>query len=311
DKLIFLPTRAKNIWISDKDLQNWEKIQYKNKLEENAQNIALQGLLYKNKLYIIGANYPAIMCMDSDKKITYIHKPYKRLTEIHNKVKDVYFRKDYVLKDSVLYLASCLDNYVLKLSLDDHNYEWEKVGNRGNRYSGIALSGKKFWLSPRDNMSKIVKWDGQNEVEEIDLPAKFKKCKYPFLGVLCDEKKIFFPGKEQGESIIYSSCGEMTVIKGQYQFCKWFDPGERCEQFVDGSMKYIRRNGETWDVSIEISRDGWRDFIRKNLSGYQLTKESALIRLEDMLKMFSKTEIETYTVNKDFCGDIAWPLVKA
>lgn len=292
DELIYIPWRAGAIWFSDLDLQNWGKVEYENRLKERISNAALQAVLYGERLFIIGADYPAMICLDlNSKKITYIREPYQRPIREKKKQRDIFFRKDYVLKDGFLYLASCLDNYVLKMNLDTFSFEWKEVGSRANKYSGIAWDGEYFWLSPRTN-TPVVKWDGKNCTEEISLPDGFKNPRTLFHGIVYTGEILLLPGKNQPNSlIVYPETGNLSVTEGQYWFYQRLNGDEFLAQRTDGQMQLIHDKNENQSFFCRISSDAFMQFIQENHGDYgsyfkQVRKENTLIGLEEMLEIF-------------------------
>lgn len=64
-------------------------------------------------------------------------------------LKDAFFRTHHAVRGEWLYLASCVDNTVLKFNLKTNEYKWLSIGSDDNKFSGIVYSLNDFWLSPR------------------------------------------------------------------------------------------------------------------------------------------------------------------
>lgn len=298
DELIFAPMKAKKIWIYNLKTRVWHYLERKN-LENNQTDMEMfEAVLYENRLFIIGSNYPAIICLNlQTESITYIEKPYERLKEKKEKLADCYFRCGYVQKENYLYLASSLENLVLEFNMDTYDYKWVKVGDDKNRYSGIACDGKNFWLAPRLNTA-IVKWDGVDTVTEYLLPIEFQVEKYHFLGVVCVHDKIIFPGMLSPYEIVISDLErvEMRVAKGQYNFYKKINNVLLANQDLEGkiNIKYLEGIDKNYNCFIKKER------ISKYLKNKKidiiehlktnLVRESDMLNGSDFIEQVSKMD---------------------
>mgnify|MGYP003359352554 CR=1 FL=1 len=113
-------------------------------------------------MYLIGSSYPAIIKLDVSKmKAEYIKEPFIEKVKKMGELKDAFFRTHHAVRGEWLYLASCVDNTVLKFNLKTNEYKWLSIGSDDNKFSGIVYSLNDFWLSPRTT-EKIIKWDGMN-----------------------------------------------------------------------------------------------------------------------------------------------------
>ena len=219
DKLIFVPMTAKKIWIYNLETHTWKGYERKKIGDGKTKDEMFQGVLWKNVLYLIGSNYPAIIRMDLEsEKIDYIEEPYVRLKEKREEILDCYFRTDYVQKNNLIYMATCLDNMILVFNMDTLEWNWEVVGNKGNTYSGITYYENNFWLAPRRN-SPIVKWNGKTKWKEYSLPAEFELEKFYFLGIIDGGNKIICPGFGDEKTLIIEE-NKMRIQKGKYTFYK-------------------------------------------------------------------------------------------
>ncbi|MGN0653404.1 MAG: hypothetical protein ACI4KD_00615 [Oscillospiraceae bacterium] len=166
---------------------------------KNADANAIMSIAeYKDELIFIGCHYPALIRYNTiNQNIRYIEKPYSVVDD-----KDIaYFRTHHVIISDALYLASLFNNSVLKYNLEEDCFEWIDVGNKNNRYSGIAYDGTNFWLSPRTS-SPIVRWNGNTDIEEFELPAMLKGNSNYFFGVFYDNDSMIFPNAVKLPTII-------------------------------------------------------------------------------------------------------------
>lgn len=314
-ELVFIPRSAKAIWISDMGLHNWKRIKYETAAEGMHKEYAtLQAFFYENRLYIIGSDYPAIMCLDSEKNLTYIREPYQRFMPGIDMMREFFFRKAFAIRKNIIYLASCRDNFVLKLWLDTYTYEWIEVGTKGNRYVGIAFDGEYFWLAPRCNDSPIVKWDGDKMVEEITLWDDFKCARRPFLGVLNVGSGILFPGYEQKNSLFVSKQGKMERVEGQYVFYNESDKGDFFVQCVNGTLLHILQDKNIQDISCIVTREAFLRLLDQNIDNFGLlfhekSVEENVIRLEDTIRLLLNSDISYSFFLKSNYGQRVWKTI--
>lgn len=245
-KLILVPMAAKKIWVYDLRENSWKGLE-RTCLGDKASRMQMfRAVAYKNKFFLIGSNYPAIIRMDPDTyELEYWKEPYDFLISAKYEMES-YFRADFALVGNRLFLASCLKPFVLCLNLDTFDFTWFKVGERDFRYSGIAWDGEFFWLSPRTR-TPIVKWDGKDRAEYFPLPEGFEQEKYLFSGVQYDSGKLIFPGMLQNHTIIIHSGNphNMEIQEGRYTFYRCFGMDGMLSQTADGLLRwrYPGRNG--------------------------------------------------------------------
>ena len=298
DKLIFIPLNAEKIWIWNLKSKEWINFELK-KYKSNSGNLKMfQGIVFNDKLYMIGHNYPAIICLDLiNNNISYIEEPFDRLHEKKRYLKDCYFICEYVQKDQYIYIASSVENLVLKFDLDSNNFWWIEVGDEKNRYSGIAWDGENFWLAPREN-TPIIKWNGKEEVTEYPLPDLFEKPKKYFLGIIFDGKQLILPGMGQPNTIIInnSNACNMEIVHGQYVCYKRINEDLIVSQRIDGEVNVINRNGEIIKCSSRIDTKQLIDFLEDKIkNGVQgvsdtIIKESKLIDLDIFCTVSARTK---------------------
>lgn len=267
DKLILIPMTAKKIWIYDLKTDQWIGLKRKKMGTENTHQEIFRAIEYKEFLFLIGSNYPSIIRLNMNSyELEYWSEPYDFLMSFKNE-KEAYFRSDFLLENNQLFLASCLNNYVLCLNLETLEYNWHEVGERKFRYSGIARAGEYYWLSPRTG-TPIVKWDGKNQTEYFPLPVGFDNKKYNFLGVQHYDGKIIFPGMLQNKSIRMNSCYpyKIEICDGQYYFYKCFEKKGVVFQRNDGmfSIKYPSSD-EIYTTYCMLPQEQVIEFIRDNI----------------------------------------------
>lgn len=252
EQLYFIPMNGEKIWKLDMRSHGWDSIEIENgKLPMKM----MQAVIHQNILVMIGCGYPAILCMDlENKKISYIKEPFHKLKKNVKSVNDTYFRCDYVQTGETILLACCLDNSVLKLDLNSFKWEFVKVGNKENKYSGIAWDGCHYWLSPR-KFGSVVRWDGDENAIELSIPYGEKKETLLYAGVCCAGGKVIFPAKD-GRYTLEIDVKEphnVRCVSEQYLFYKKTDEGKIIYGKPDGELAVFCMDGTVKRMKCAIS----------------------------------------------------------
>ena len=247
EKIFFIPMNSENINVYNIKTGNWNKIQINNGLIKFK---FMQAILFERELYLIGCFYPSIICLNIDTyEIKYIDLPYNQFISIQKQKMLNYFRVDCAVVDSKLYLASCLENKILKYDLKTGEWEWISVGNKGNRYVGICWDGKLFCLAPF-NGNYIFSWDGKGKFEKYtidneDIPN------FRFIGVVLIGKKVFFPAKMGKYSYrVDVENFKIERIEESYYFYK--NIGDEIVYCTNGGILGIEKNGKKDEVELVV-----------------------------------------------------------
>lgn len=256
-RLVLVPMAARKIWIYDLKEGQWTGIERKYVNSAERQKEIFRTIEYNNHLFFVGSNYPAIIRMNMDTyELDYLEDPYL-FQKPYKKDQECYFRSDFSLNKNELYIASCLNNYVLGVNLDTFHFKWYEVGEAGYRYSGIVWDGINYWLSPRKG-TPIVKWDGKDKIECFPLPEEFDDNINNFLGVQYHEGKIIFPGMLQNKTVTIESCvpHNMNIYQGQYTFYRCSEEIGVLSQTIEGlfSWKCPLKNKEI-EMFCEIQEE--------------------------------------------------------
>lgn len=314
NELIFTPMKAEKIWIYNLQTKEWRGLE-REKIENGRNGKEMfQSILYGNKLFLIGSNYPAIICLDLlTESMTYIKEPYVELKEKKEMLKDCYFRCDYAQKDNYIYLASCLSNFVLKFDMDTCKYDWIKVGKDKNRYAGIKESDEGFWLAPRCNTA-IVKWDGEKEIVEYSLPKTMDDGKFSFVGVVVNGDKIVFPGMSEPNTVIITDLeqGEMENVQEQYLFYKKINSGLVVSMTVNGEVKVYYPAGKINNYVCGIEKEKIVEYFRiKNFDIWKSClcndiNENSIFDMVDFCDfVVEKRKMKSVSAKENY-GEIIW-----
>lgn len=287
NKLVIAPNKSNIIWIYDLYTRKWEKIYRKNKVHVGTGGM-LQIVENGDDYYFVGSSYPAIIKLNfATMELKYIEEPFKDKGKA-SKINDAFFRSHHARVDNFIYLASCLDNSILRYDLVTNEYCWMNVGGSENRYSGIVYDGDNFWLAPRTN-GKIVKWDGYMHFDMLDLPTMFPYEYNYFLGICFDGKKIILPNHVEEKTVAINRMNNKSnVIPTRYSMMKQFDNGDIASEDYLGNFVYLHKGKQLYSKKICISRNEIeRIYAAKGISlftGDNLYKESDLFVLESFIK---------------------------
>lgn len=315
-QLLFVPFNAKKIWIYHQDTREWNGLLLKLVDNKDIPLKMFQAIPYQNKIFLVGSNYPAIVCVDMETEmLTYFDRVYDCLEDRRKDLGDCYVRCDYVQINDCFYMASALANKVLKFDMSNCQYLWAEVGNDTNRYSGIVWDGSNFWLAPRQNTA-IVKWDGEREVAEYPLPSGFEKECIHFLGAVYDGIQIIMPGMEGSKTIRFTEkYAEIpTVWSEQYSFYKRINDNYIVSQTVNGYLEVLDVNGKTERYLCATDTKGI-DYSNHNLSTSILNTmqkktyiENQIINLDDLFKVVDGKK--TKQKEDEICGRKIWSRMK-
>ncbi|TCL58128.1 hypothetical protein EDD76_107244 [Kineothrix alysoides] len=312
-QLLFVPFNAKKIWIYRQDIKEWKSLVL---MPVNNEDISLkmfQAIAYQDKVFLIGSNYPAIVCVDMEKEtLTYFDRIYDCLKDKRKELEDCYVRCDCVQINDCFYMASALDNKVLKFDMSNCQYFWIEVGSDRNRYSGIAWDGSNFWLAPRQNTA-IVKWDGTNKVTEYLLPQEFAAQCMHFLGVVYDGTKIIMPGGIDGSKTIKFKNGcadKFEILSEQYSFYKRINDGYIVSQTTEGELTVLDRDGRGLDYLCAVDIEALDSYKREqkvdiiDIIQKKLCIENHIISMHDLCSTVDVKGKEKQI--NEICGGKIW-----
>ena len=271
NKLILTPHITKKIWIYDLISKHWDGIAIKESNNLYGSGGFFQTYMYQDCLFLIGGGYPAILCLNlKNYSCDYIEGPYQDMLTRHPDPDFFYFRTQGVQLDNSLFLASCLDNNILKFDLATRTYHWIKVGSDDSVFSEIAWDGSSFWLSPRLNCD-IVKWDGKDKTKTLSLPSELKPSLNTYAWTTCyDGNHMIFPCVSHPKSIkINIQKDSYEIFDQQYILYTRLDNGMIVSQTTDGNLSV--QNGESVQTyKLTVDTDQLNEFYeKKNLPVYK------------------------------------------
>lgn len=306
-EMIFVPMNAKKIWRYNVENKKWHGIGLGG--YEDRKNKSFQAFIYMNNLFMIGCGCPAIFQIDLiTEHVLIIDEPFKNLTKKKDLSTDIFFRSDFVRKGNKIFMASCQDNSIMEFDLHNKKVLFHKVGNKKNRYSGIAWDGEDFWISPRDKMP-IVRWDGETNVTEYSIPYDKIENEVGFLGVVNTEHGLLFYGKKQYSILMNKKENNLEIIPKTYLFYK-----KEKDSFIslDFCGKLVIENGNE-KIEIQLSEEKCR------LKEFQLEKgnrcdiyftepkqESNFYDMNDMIDNLVQIKLDSTTIKNNKIGYKIW-----
>ena len=276
--LVFIPLNSKYVSIYNVDIKEWKQIEVQN-LETFENDKFFSAYIYKDKLFLIGASYPAIMILNlKDYSVLYEKKMLgERIKDCKEKL-DCIIRSDIACVGNQLYIASCVSNHVGRFNLDDYSWEWYSIGKEVYRYSGIAWDGKSFWLAPR-YIGNIVKWNPDNdEYEEIVTDNR------NFLGVIYDGKQLIFPGAGNNETVIIEKENN-SIKKIEKSYLFYLNNGENNVAMTSTGEFIIYSTGDLLHGSVKksVNTDS-SEFLQKFFEQNAVFYENGYIKMKDYIK---------------------------
>ena len=220
DTLYLIPLTCESLWTYSIVNNSWKRYEIEQYEGNWAHSFFRNAVVFNDKIFILGGYYPAIVIFDLlTEEITYIKEPFM---DHHNKNSmDLYFRGDPIIINKCMYLGSCVDNSYFRFNLESYRFEWIKVGDGNNRYSGILFDNDSLWLSPRRGASSVVRKKNSGEVVEYSLKADtFPRNDY-YIGIVPEPHGYFIPAAVNSTgSLKISETGIIEKIDECYSIYK-------------------------------------------------------------------------------------------
>lgn len=284
DEIVFLPMNARHINIYDTCKKKWRHIEFE-EIKDCYLDKFFSGVIYGKYLYMIGSKYPAIVKVNLQNNcdIKYIKIPYEIMD--HEK-DDCFIRRDIVVVDEKLYMASCVNNYVFELDLKSENIKKYEVCDKSKTFSGIAYDGRDYWLASRRNR-EVYRWNLLDEKVECFDFGKDKDDSRCFGGVVFDGKQIVVYGMEGNKSIIINPQADNIVedaseINESFSFVKIINDNSYSMTF-DGKLVEVKSFDDLSkmnSVSVLVEENSIYEYIKKNGA---IVHENPFLSLEGFL----------------------------
>ncbi len=324
--LILAPNKTKKIWLYDLIKKQWNGLPIK-ETDCRESGGFYQTYVCHDKVFFAGGGYPAILCLDmKNNTCEYITEPYKEMIDRNPDSDYLYFRPNGVRIEDTLYLASCLDNYVLTFDMASLEHQWIEVGPDGYTYSGIAWDGSHFWLSPRSNKD-IIRWDGRENVKAYPLPDEFRQHPEYVWDACFDGRQVVFPAVNHEKNLQLDTEKDSLHVYGEhYTLFKRFDNGIVIRQTNNADLTVTTEKYSVEKYSVEkyservfpvsIEADQLRRFYEeRNLSIYKEntlyyeTADSQILSLKGFLN-FANSGFQHRPDSEGTVGQAIWEKIR-
>lgn len=215
DTLIMMPYSAEGI--CEYNLMTRQFIKY----YFNKEDVVLKFgrmIQYKNFLYLLPQEYPAIVRFNLDtKEIIYYHEC---ITNMRSRMTKKYGWAPFVWGvctfENLLFLASAWSNHVMIFDMDTEEYKVYQVGSENNLYRGIVADETYCWLILQ-NGNEVVRWNRitDESVEYNDYPEGFNNCGIAFKNILKFDDKLYLIPFNSNNFI------KLDVLTGSTELVEW------------------------------------------------------------------------------------------
>ncbi|SFO06902.1 hypothetical protein SAMN04487831_10774 [Pseudobutyrivibrio sp. UC1225] len=286
DKLLFVPMNAKKVWVWEIGTNHWHGIDLPDL--EGVNNKFFQAVVMKNIVFMFGCQLPIILRLNlSDESIKIIKIPFN--IHLYKQQQKKYLRRDYVIIDNYIYMASCFDNCVMRFDYDDESVELLKVGKDNYRYAGIAFDGNNFWLT-LEYEARVIRCDKElNIIEEVILDEENDEI-IAINGIEILSDNTIFVESRFGMSYLIHYEKNMLVDKVDKTFM-YMSKENEYEYFFEKNGVFTVKKGnkkEIFDVSVK--RRVLYKFLKKSFTQKFNQKENSMFRLDDYLTVLDLME---------------------
>ncbi len=323
DKIVLAPTRADNIIIYDSKTYEYEMIpvcDIEEKYDKNAKFFSVAR--YKDCLYLIGHCYPAIVKVNPSNGITnyYYLKEYDGFGEWNGG--DI-FRKDFILKDNLIFIPCAFSNKVFIFNFDTGEGSFNTVGPSSMKYSGICSDGSICWLSPIYG-NTMIRWEKDtNKYEEIVLRGNEQRDnRLSYVGCLFFKGNVYVIPAYKNKLVIMDIRNEtQEVFDVLGKNCPTISP-IRCYYIKDDNMvlvsayegehcRVVRDNEKKYrleEITICGSLQVFKKMYKENVSGVsEPIEEKSFFNLNDLFDVIKNSDKKCFDgENSDRIGCAIW-----
>ena len=246
EKIVMIPWCEKCLFVYDYKSGSWEKIILN--VDSMLDGAFLRyPIKYNNKLFIFGGYYPSVVIVNIEsKEVEYYDSVFKGKNYNY---KDPLFRGEPLINGKEVFLASSMDNSVLKFNMENLEYNWYEIAEKTKKYSGIVFWNGRYWLSTRTE-NLLVEWDG---ISEYTIHSFTDYVVDPvFCGLFKDGKDLLIVGvADKGTGIIrYKEDGNTEYTKEVLNFVKSIDDNDMVYQRGGTDIIYKNNGNENYYNSM-------------------------------------------------------------
>jgi hypothetical protein len=219
NKLYFAPYyKNDKIFVFDAAQKSFEQMEFKN---GNEGNVKFHGVAsFKNFVYFIPYDYPAIMKLNTDtNEIEYFSEWASEVSKLqvhklqYETWKDLKFFSSCVVGTEIV-LVIHRANAVMFFDMETGGYEIKSIGEKSEQYYSICFDGQSYYLSSFYK-DYVVKWNREsNEVAKIKIPSFSRKesTNANFLIQYLNEHIWLFPTGANNAYKINTDTNEITEL---------------------------------------------------------------------------------------------------
>ena len=211
-KLYMPPMNGEEIAIYDLNTNLFEKI----KLRYSAEGVTSKfygALTYNGKVFLIPARYSYLVVIDSvTGNVEYVDE-WIKLLDVPTDYTELYVKNGYFIRNNKLYLASMVDNSLIKISMDTYDAEIVSIEGGADGFMDMCedTDGEYIWFIQRTKPD-IIKWNeltGESQKFSC-FPDGFVNNGFPFINIFCNDEMVCAVAYQTNMSIeINKSTGEM------------------------------------------------------------------------------------------------------
>lgn len=214
-KLYMPPMNGEEIAVYDVNNNTFEKI----KLRYPAEGVPSKfygAITHKEKVFLIPARYPYLIVIDSiTGDVEYVNA-WVQLMNVPSDYSELYVKNGYFIRNGKLYMASMVDNSLIKISIDTYDAEVVPIecGTDGFMDMCEDVDGEHIWFIQRTK-SSIIKWNEHSgeSMEYSCFPEEYVNNGFPFINILDGGDYVYAIAYQTNMSIeINKSTGEMREM---------------------------------------------------------------------------------------------------
>lgn len=286
NKMVLIPFDVNYIVIVNMDSWETEKIVLPEKIARQGEKNYLASWADERYIYMFGVFRPYIIKFDVQTKTVSDVIDLSNEREIQEKkAGEVYFGKQIVNMDGILYMPFYNRPWILKLNPQTMQYQIVKIYEGDYGFSGACKNQDEIWLLPR-NAEGITVWNAKDgSIRKIIGDRDGKDGSYAGIEKLGNKYTVF---QMRESDLCYCNSEEIEEKQGEYEFVKrygdciiYYDNAQGCLHIVKGR--------KTQRIPIHILRNMYEPAIvfNKGVMG-----ENSNFDLLDMLYRLVEQEGE-------------------
>lgn len=285
-KIYLVPFMENQILQFEMSTEKFTFIKISQELIQGKKWLFISAKKYNRYLFIIGANIPVIIRLDSaDNSLEYIIGWTK---DIESYGKGYYFWKQNLLLGHKLFLPFNSINAVLELDCETLETAIHKIETKKEGYSGICYSDKNIWIVSRES-AILTKWNiHTGELLKISISNGRKKQKF-YSGIVNQKNKKFLLPRTTEKSGYRNEKENIYELTGNYSFVHEDDDGLIFYENISGIFSIYEEKANVFEkIELVTDKDFWKSLGLERMfcNGQKVLSERrgiSVLRLIDFL----------------------------